>query len=70
MNIITEAFSIIAQTVNTLLPPLVNAMFSFKMLFDSLKEQIIAAGLGVPVIVVSIGSGIVGIVSIIVKILK
>ena len=65
-----DAFSIIIQAINTLLPPLVKAVFSFKVLLDGLKDQIIAAGLGVPVIVVSIGSGIIGIIVFVIKIFK
>ena len=70
MNFIIDAISIVIQTVNTLLPPLVKAMILFKNLLDGLKEQIVAAGLGVPVIVVSIGSGIAGTIALIIKINK
>ena len=70
MNFIIDAISIVIQTVNTLLPQLVKAMFSLKNLLESLNEQIIAAGLGVPVIVVSIGSGVIGVISFLIKIFK
>ena len=70
MNFIIDAISIVIQTVNTLLPQLVKAMFSLKNLLESLNEQIIAAGLGVPVIVVSIGSCVIGVISFLIKIFK
>ncbi|MBO4856257.1 MAG: hypothetical protein J5511_02665 [Bacilli bacterium] len=70
MNFITESFTLIIRSINALLPPLAKAMLSFITLFDSFKEQIIAAGLGVPVIVVSIASGVFTVTGITYKVIK
>ena len=67
MNIINQILELIAVTVTTLLPELGKAAFTVKSAFDSAKEAIIASGLGVPVLVVSIGSVVISIGSFVIK---
>ena len=61
MNIVLQIVDILIKTFTFFSLEIGKAFFIVKDAIDSVKETIIAAGLGVPVIVVSIGSVVISI---------
>lgn len=70
MNYVWECICIIVTTVLSLFGPILGLLFSVFNEIDSIKEYLIAAGLRVPVIVVSVAFGIASVIGILIKIFK